>query len=165
MADLELLNPSNVAQVSEDTIHPGFIAELRSRRLTRKRKMMRYVLSLDSSTDEDKTIASSHIVFPTDSSDTNGGGLTPKNNILNEEEVQVGAGQFNEIASSLDGNDDSPQQGYDKQNGSQQANSPIEVEQPPLGNAHNIGPVKVEPPNVPNDDSICPVQVEPPNFW
>ena len=162
MADLEPLNPTNVPQVSEDTIHPGFIAELRSRRLTRKRKMMRYVLSSDSSMDEDETIASSHIVFPTGSSDTNDGGLTPKNNILNEE-VQVGAGEFNEIASSLDGNNDAPQQGYDKQNGSQQANSPVEVEQPVLGNAHNIGPVEVQLPNVPNDDNICPVQVEPPN--
>ena len=109
MADLEPLNPSNVAQVSQDTIYPGFIAELHS-------------------TDKDKTIPSSHIVFPTDSSDTNGGRLTPKNNILSEEEVQVGAGEFNEIASSLDGNDDAPQQGYEEQNGSQQANSSVEVE-------------------------------------
>ena len=58
MADLEPdLNPSNMPEVSEDTIHPGFIAKLRSRRLARKRKMTRYVLCSDSSTEEDERIA------------------------------------------------------------------------------------------------------------
>ena len=154
MADLEPVNPSNVQQASEDTIHPGFIAELRYRRLARKRKMKRYVLSSDSSTDENETIPSSHLVFDTDSSDPNGDGSTASKNKMNEE------GELNETATSPDENDAIPQD-YEQPNNSQPANSPVEVERPVLGNAHNIDPVDVQPSNVANADNIAPV--EPPN--
>ena len=69
MADLEPLTPHDSEEMSDSTIHPGFTAQLRSRRLARKRKMRRYVLNSDSSTDEDERVVAPNIVFPTDTND------------------------------------------------------------------------------------------------
>ena len=59
------LQPHPISDVPQPTLHPGFTAEVKSRRLARKRRNRKGLLS-DSSNDEDEQFVSSKIAVNTD---------------------------------------------------------------------------------------------------